>query len=170
MLSLNTTAQRHYSGLQGCNPTEKMHYSSWPWSRTHPSPYELIMKRFDHCPCGMARTTRIFPGWTGYFPREISGEFEGKILLAHSSSSLARRRWRRSALLDRASLRLLPPTSGDCGRGCRPPGAPGRNSDSTSTYYYEIRELKKTFKFNSGNLNYLPEVSFQEKKKWPQTR
>ena len=34
--------------------------------------------------CRMARTTGIFPGWTGYFPREISGEFEGKILLAHS--------------------------------------------------------------------------------------
>ena len=33
-----------------------------------------------------------------------------------------------------------------------PPGAAvghrARNSDSTSIYYYEIRELKKTFKFN----------------------
>ena len=31
----------------------------------------------------MVRTTGIFPGWTGYFPREKSGEFEGKIRLAH---------------------------------------------------------------------------------------
>ena len=36
-----------------------------------------------------------------------------------------------------------------------------RNSDSTSIYYYKIRELKKTFKFDSGNPNYLPEVSFK---------
>ena len=30
------------------------------------------MKRLDHCLrlCRMARTTGIFPGWTGYFPRE----------------------------------------------------------------------------------------------------
>ena len=41
------------------------------------------------------------------------------------------------------------------------PGHRARNSDSTSIYYYEIRELKKTFKFNSGNPNYLPEVSFK---------
>ena len=33
--------------------------------------------------CSMAWTTGIFPGWTGYFPREKSGELEGKILLAH---------------------------------------------------------------------------------------
>ena len=31
----------------------------------------------------MVRTTGIFPGWTGYFPREKSGEFKGKIRLAH---------------------------------------------------------------------------------------
>ena len=43
------------------------------------------MKRFDHCLwlCRMALTTGIFPGWTGYFPRKKSGEFEGKIRLAH---------------------------------------------------------------------------------------
>ena len=29
------------------------------------------------------RTTGIFPGWTGFFPREKSGEFEGEIRLAH---------------------------------------------------------------------------------------
>ena len=33
----------------------------------------------------MVRTTGIFPGWTGYFPREKSGEFEGKIQLDHLS-------------------------------------------------------------------------------------
>ena len=42
-----------------------------------------------------------------------------------------------------------------------------RNSDYTSIHYYIIRELKKTFKFNSGNPNYLPEVSFKRKKKAP---
>ena len=46
------------------------------------------MKRFDrdHCLwlCRMARTTGIFPCWTGYFPRKKSGEFEGKIQLAHA--------------------------------------------------------------------------------------
>ena len=47
------------------------------------------------------------------------------------------------------------------------PGHRARNSDSTSIYYYEIRELKKTFKFNSGNPNYLPEVSFKWKKNGP---
>ena len=43
------------------------------------------MKRFNHCLwlCRMARTTGIFPGWTGYFPREKSGEFERRIRLAH---------------------------------------------------------------------------------------
>ena len=39
------------------------------------------------------------------------------------------------------------------------------NSDSTSIHYDEIRE--ETFKFNSGNLNYLPEVSFKWKKDGP---
>ena len=33
--------------------------------------------------CRMAQTTGIFPGWTGYVPREKSGKVEGKILLAH---------------------------------------------------------------------------------------
>ena len=47
------------------------------------------------------------------------------------------------------------------------PGHRARNSDSTSIYYYEIRELKKTFKFNSGNPNYLPKVSFKWKKNGP---
>ena len=37
----------------------------------------------------MARTTGIFPGWTGYFPRKKSGEFEGKIRLAHPLPVLA---------------------------------------------------------------------------------
>ena len=57
-----------------------MHYSSWPRSRTHPSPYEARLWL-----CRMARTTGIFPGWTGFFPREKSGEFEGKIRLAHAA-------------------------------------------------------------------------------------
>ena len=47
------------------------------------------------------------------------------------------------------------------------PGHRARNSDSTSIYYYKIRELKKTFKFNSGNPNYLPKVSFKWKKNGP---
>ena len=34
----------------------------------------------------MARTTGIFPGWTGKIPREKSGEFEGKIRLDHEPS------------------------------------------------------------------------------------
>ena len=34
--SLNATAPRHYSELLDCNPTKKMHCSSWPGSRTHP--------------------------------------------------------------------------------------------------------------------------------------
>ena len=56
--------------------------SRWPRSRTHPSPYEARLWLYR-----MVRTTGIFPGWTGYFPREKSGEFEGKILLAHSPLS-----------------------------------------------------------------------------------
>ena len=39
----------------------------------------------------MVWTTGIFPGWTGYFPREKSGEFEGKIRLAHKHCPLAKR-------------------------------------------------------------------------------
>ena len=65
-------------GLQVCNPTELLHFSSWSWSLTHP--WILWPALWL---CGMVRTTGIFPGWTGYFPREISCEFEGKILLAH---------------------------------------------------------------------------------------
>ena len=41
------------------------------------------------------------------------------------------------------------------------PGHLAGNSDSTSIHYYEIRELKKNFKFFSGNPNYFPEVSFK---------
>ena len=43
------------------------------------------MKRLDHCLwlCRIARTTGIFPSWTGSFLRKKSGEFEGKIRLAH---------------------------------------------------------------------------------------
>ena len=44
---------------------------------------------------------------------------------------------------------------------CYSPGHRARNSDSTSIHYYDIRELKKTFKFNSGISNYLPEVSLK---------
>ena len=75
-LSLNTTAQRHYSGLQGCNPTEKMHYSSWPRSRTHPSPYEALQP----LPMVMSYGPNNwnFPGLDRIFPegkiRQIRGE------------------------------------------------------------------------------------------------
>ena len=42
--ALNSTEQlcfpqkqrHHYSGFIGCNHTEKMHCSNWPWSQTHP--------------------------------------------------------------------------------------------------------------------------------------
>ena len=45
------------------------------------------------------------------------------------------------------NLKLKTPLTGN-GRLMVPPGHRARNSDSTSIYYYEIRELKKTFKFN----------------------
>ena len=48
-----------------------------------------------------------------------------------------------------------------CYAVCYSPGHRARNSDSTSIHYYDIRELKKTFKFNSGISNYLPEVSLK---------
>ena len=75
---------------------------------------------------------------------------------AASKSPLARRKTQIDVLL---SQKMQPEHS------C--PGHRARNSDSTSIYYYEIRELKKTFKFNSGNPNYLPEVSFKWKKNGP---
>ena len=77
-LSSNTIAQQHYSGLQGCNPTEKMHYLSWPRSRTHPQPIEELRP----LPMVMSYgpSNRIFPSFYRIFP----GEFEGKIQLAHT--------------------------------------------------------------------------------------
>ena len=41
----------------------------------------IIQVGFCHCLrlCSMAQATGIFPGWTGYFPRKKSGEFQGKI-------------------------------------------------------------------------------------------
>ena len=53
------------------------------------------MKRLDHCLwlCRMARTTEIFLSWTGYFQRKKSGEFEGKIWLAHMERRGAIRLW-----------------------------------------------------------------------------
>ena len=80
-LSLNTTAQRHYSGLQGCTPLKRC-IIQVGLGHGH---IHHHMKRFNHCLwlCRMAQTIGIFPGWTGYFPREKSGKFEGKIWLAH---------------------------------------------------------------------------------------
>ena len=48
----------------------------------HNNHMERHMKRFDHCLwlCRMAQST-------GFFPREKSAEFKGKILLAHQSPS-----------------------------------------------------------------------------------
>ena len=68
VLSKNTTTQRHYSGLQGCNPPEKMHYSSWP--RTHPSPYEALWPLPMVLLYGL--NNRNFPGLDWIFPGKNS--------------------------------------------------------------------------------------------------
>ena len=59
------------------------------------------MKRLGHCLWlyRKARTIGIFPGWTEYFLRKNSGEFEGEFRLAHQRANqaehLAARCWAR---------------------------------------------------------------------------
>ena len=45
--SSNKTAPRHYSWLRGCYPTEKMHCSSWPRSRTNPWTELIILNTYE---------------------------------------------------------------------------------------------------------------------------
>ena len=78
--SSNTTAQRHYSGLQGCYPTEKKNDALFKLASVTDTSmnHNKHMKRFDHCLwlCSVAWTTWIFLGWTGHFPRKNFGKFD----------------------------------------------------------------------------------------------
>ena len=96
--SSNTAAQRHYSGMQGCNPTQKMRCSSWPRSRTHPwttKPYEALgplpnsaysyiiwPDRQEYSRVG----TDISRG-NKYFKKKKNRRFRGEIWLAHKSKT-----------------------------------------------------------------------------------
>ena len=67
--------------------------------------HNKYMKSLDHCLwlCQMAWTTRIFPGWTRFFPRQKPwGKFERKILLAHLLSQSYKITWPSKFLCFRA--------------------------------------------------------------------